>query len=245
MCFEEELSDEEYSDSTGVFQRQAASGTAAVTAASSLEVDPDGGEGANGFSHSEDGFTRKSEPQGSESPLMRDHSTFSQKAAVGSNALSISGGSHTNQDEGQLESKRSPKLEHKAVVRVKSMMSIEAANLPPQQSCRAEESSAAPAHCGKSPRMAAGMEASQHSKKGGASEADATWTHETVILQRTEGESFGLDLEIMSSPLKVVITGLKAGGAAEKVLDLLISSPVSVTGYCIICAKPLFKKLFA
>ncbi|XP_035801614.2 PDZ domain-containing protein 2 isoform X5 [Amphiprion ocellaris] len=37
-----------------------------------------------------------------------------------------------------------------------------------------------------------------------------------VTLNRREDESFGLDLEIMSSPLKVVIAGLKPGGAAEK-----------------------------
>ncbi|XP_061836461.1 PDZ domain-containing protein 2 isoform X1 [Nerophis lumbriciformis] len=41
-------------------------------------------------------------------------------------------------------------------------------------------------------------------------------TLETVTLTRRKDESFGLDLEITASPLKVVVNGLKCGGAAER-----------------------------
>jgi len=44
-----------------------------------------------------------------------------------------------------------------------------------------------------------------------------------VTLRRTEGESFGLDLEVTSPPLKVVVVGLKPGGAAERVRGGLTS----------------------
>ncbi|XP_041854664.1 PDZ domain-containing protein 2 isoform X2 [Melanotaenia boesemani] len=39
--------------------------------------------------------------------------------------------------------------------------------------------------------------------------------HHTVTLRRSLEESFGLDLEILSSPLRVLVAGLKPGGAAE------------------------------
>ncbi|XP_048838459.1 PDZ domain-containing protein 2-like isoform X2 [Brienomyrus brachyistius] len=41
-------------------------------------------------------------------------------------------------------------------------------------------------------------------------------TVERMVLQRMETDSFGLDLEVTSSPLKVLIKGVQPGGAAER-----------------------------
>lgn len=195
-----------------------------------------------GFSQCEEGITTKSEAPGSESPFMPIRCPFDHKAGVassmgstGSSNLIINSENYTNQDDGQLESKRSPKLEHKAVTRVKSMMSIEAPNLPQQLKSKADEPSpglAPPqppsaAQGGRTPRAAAGLMPHQHCKKGDASELVGVCTINTVTLCRSEDESFGLDLEIMSSPLKVVVTGLKPGGAAERVcLTAFIFIPI-------------------
>ncbi|XP_078531025.1 PDZ domain-containing protein 2 [Lissotriton helveticus] len=106
--------------------------------------------------------------------------------------------------EGQVEVKRSPKLEHKAVTRVKSMMSVECPNLPKQKS---EES------CSSNKQ---GVRTQTHSRKLEGSDDSGHHSPDIVQLSRNEHESFGLDLEIMSSPLKVLITRLRAGGAAER-----------------------------
>uniref|UniRef100_G3NIF8 PDZ domain-containing protein n=1 Tax=Gasterosteus aculeatus TaxID=69293 RepID=G3NIF8_GASAC len=72
----------------------------------------------------------------------------------------INSENHPHQEDGQLESKRSPKLEHKAVTRVKSMMSIEAPNLPQQQKAKAEDPSpglglppSQATQCGRNPKF--------------------------------------------------------------------------------------------
>ncbi|XP_043402945.1 PDZ domain-containing protein 2 isoform X3 [Chelonia mydas] len=106
--------------------------------------------------------------------------------------------------EAQLESMRSPKLEHKAVTRVKSMMSTECRNLPRQKmeehgSCHKPVARTLP-----------------HSKKTEGPDIPRQSNAETVNLLRNEDESFGLDLEIQATPVRVVITGLQSGGAAER-----------------------------
>ncbi|CAM5153581.1 unnamed protein product [Natator depressus] len=106
--------------------------------------------------------------------------------------------------EAQLESMRSPKLEHKAVTRVKSMMSTECRNLPRQKmeehgSCHKPVARTLP-----------------HSKKTEGPDIPRQSNAETVNLLRNEDESFGLDLEIQATPVRVVITGLRSGGAAER-----------------------------
>ncbi|KAM6033260.1 PDZ domain-containing protein 2 isoform 2-T2 [Chlamydotis macqueenii] len=103
--------------------------------------------------------------------------------------------------EAQLESKRSPKLEHRAVTRVKSMMSTECRSLQRQ---RMEE------HGSYNKPVARTL---PHSRKYEA--PDGAGQGEIVTLVRNEHESFGLDLEIQAVPLKVVVTGLRPGGAAE------------------------------
>ncbi|XP_074875930.1 PDZ domain-containing protein 2 isoform X3 [Buteo buteo] len=105
--------------------------------------------------------------------------------------------------EAQLESKRSPKLEHRAVTRVKSMMSTECRSLQRQ---RMEE------HGSYNKPVARTL---PHSKKCEAPDGAGQGQGEIVTLVRNEHESFGLDLEIQAMPLKVVVTGLRPGGAAE------------------------------
>ncbi|XP_070599595.1 PDZ domain-containing protein 2 isoform X2 [Erythrolamprus reginae] len=104
-----------------------------------------------------------------------------------------------------LETKRSPKLEHKAVTRVKSLMSIEYHGVPRPKN---EEHGACSRASGKVlPSI----------QRNEAQESPLEQSHvESVTLSRNENESFGLDLEIHASPLRIVITGLQPGGAAER-----------------------------
>uniref|UniRef100_UPI003AAE2EE9 PDZ domain-containing protein 2 n=1 Tax=Centroberyx gerrardi TaxID=166262 RepID=UPI003AAE2EE9 len=215
-----------------------------VIATSSLEVDEDSQDGGDlqrdgssdmptplyGSSlESEDGIAINS---GSESPFMPIRCPFDHEAGVtasmssGSSNLAVKKDTHTNRDGGQTESKRSPKLEHKAVTRVKSMMSIEAPNLPQPLKPKSDEPSPALAsfqppsqalQCGGIiPRTPGWVIPHQHCRKGEVNELAGVCTIDMVILRRSEEESFGLDLEIKSSPLKVIITGLRPGGAAER-----------------------------
>lgn len=247
---EDELSDDEYSNSTenpGLLHRQtksdsvnAKTDTVVVIATSLLDgYSEDDGDfqrcGSNdvttplycGFSQCEEVITSKSESPATESPLMPIRCPFDHNVRVGSGSNNLTIGSvyYTNKDDGQLESKHSPKLEHKAVTRVKSMMSTEAPHVPQQQKSKVDGSSPGLAlsqsqflatQCGRNPRIAGGLIHHEHCKKGYASELAGVCAIDTVTLWRSEDESFGLDLEIISSPLKVIIAGLKPGGAAER-----------------------------
>ncbi|KAE8636590.1 hypothetical protein XENTR_v10003050 [Xenopus tropicalis] len=105
--------------------------------------------------------------------------------------------------EGPIENKRSPKLEHKAVTRVKSMMSIE---YPSSPKPKAEES-CLPSKPTKPLPLVKKPEGSEHSGK---------CITDTVQLFCSEYESVGLDLEIKESPLSVIITGLRPAREGEK-----------------------------
>ncbi|KAF5905617.1 PDZ domain-containing protein 2 isoform X2, partial [Clarias magur] len=109
------------------------------------------------------------------------------------------------------EAKRSPKLEHKAVTRVKSMMSIECPNPNPNPAQKPK-----PEDVASQTQAAQRGRTQQHCRRGELSELAGICTIETVVLKRSESESFGLDLEIKSSPVRVLITGLRPGGAAER-----------------------------
>ncbi|KAL6465627.1 hypothetical protein MHYP_G00257600 [Metynnis hypsauchen] len=125
------------------------------------------------------------------------------------------------------------------------MMSIECPNMP--QKTKGEETTTATA----SPAQAAQCSTRtasrpQHQcRRGEHSELAGICTIETVVLKRSETESFGLDLEIKSSPLKVLITGLRPGGAAEReargrmsVGDEIVAigeTPVCTSSYQEIC----------
>lgn len=216
--------------------------SAVATAASSLDINGNSEDGGDlqrcgshdvptplygSFSQCEEGITNKSDSPGSESPLMPIRKAGGASSmGSGPTNLIINSENYTSQDDGQLESKRSPKLEHKAVTRVKSMMSIEAPNLPQQLKSKVDDPSPGsgpsqpPSHTtqsGRNPKTAGGLVPHQHCKKEDASELVGVFTIDTVTLRRSEDESFGLDLEIMSSPLKVVISALRPGGAAERV----------------------------
>ncbi|XP_068957104.1 PDZ domain-containing protein 2-like isoform X1 [Petaurus breviceps papuanus] len=102
----------------------------------------------------------------------------------------------------QVESKKSPKLEHKAITRVKSLMSIECPGSPKQKN-----EDPGPGH-----KPVARI--TPQCKR--AVTEDKAGLLETVHLVRLEDESFGLDLEIQATPLKVVIRGFRPSGAAER-----------------------------
>ncbi|XP_069543485.1 PDZ domain-containing protein 2 [Brachyistius frenatus] len=375
MCFEDELSEDDGSDNTGntgLFHRPTQSQISkkdltVVIATASLDVDSEDRDlqrcGNSDVTPSvslfqaEEGSTKESESPGSESPFMPLYCPFGHKARLASSTdsvssnLAINSENYTNQDDGQVESKRSPKLEHKAVTRVKSMMSIEAPNLPSQTPAQtpsyvpsqtpshvpfqtpsqtpaqppshvpaqtpsqtpsytpshvpsqtlsqtpaqtpsyvpSQTPSQTPSHVpsqtpshvpshvpsqtpsyvpaqtlsqtpsqtpshfpsqtpaqttshvpsqtpfqtpshvpsqtppqvqlplsGRTPRSASGLEPHQLYKKGDNSDLGGVCTVDTVTLRRSEEESFGLDVEIRSSPLRVIIAGLKAGGTAER-----------------------------
>lgn len=236
MCSEDELSDNGDSDNTGnaeLAHRQTKSvncdsadlsnarpshmfrtGSDIIIATSSLDVDGDSEEGGDlqrcgssditppySFSQFEDSISPKAQSSYSESAFLSMHCTSDYKESIN---LASANKNHTNQIHGQVDLKRSPKLEHKAMTRVKGMLSAEQKAVSEHPQC-AETTR---------PAVAA---TSQHCKKEDASELLGVCTVDTVTLRRNEDESFGLNLEIMSFPLKVVITGLKPGGAAERV----------------------------
>ncbi|XP_043929312.1 PDZ domain-containing protein 2 isoform X2 [Protopterus annectens] len=102
-----------------------------------------------------------------------------------------------------LDSKRSPKLEHKAVTRVKSMISSEYSSVARQKN---DDHHSQNSKCTiRAPVLV----------KKEASDSCGTCTTETVHLHRKDSESFGMDLEIRATPLRVLIRGLQPGRAAE------------------------------
>ncbi|XP_077378633.1 uncharacterized protein pdzd2 isoform X4 [Festucalex cinctus] len=122
-----------------------------------------------------------------------------------------------------LVSNHHPEAEDKAVTTVQNVLYVDAPNFTEQQNpiATGPSSSANPFQfnstlCGKKSMNASGLINNKHCTKGDTSELLGVCTFETVTLTRKKDESFGLDLEIMASPLKVVINGLKPGGAAER-----------------------------
>ncbi|KAL0193058.1 hypothetical protein M9458_011354, partial [Cirrhinus mrigala] len=221
ICYEDEPSDDEtgLEEDSGPFRRllrgvsdsghhhHQEEDSGIVIATSSLEVDDESQDSSEShrqissepatplYGSSLESEEGPSGPPGAESPFMPIRSM----EATGGTNLGVKKEPHR---EGQ-EVKRSPKLEHKAVTRVKSMMSIETKGeeppLLPVTPAQVTQNSTRPP-C----RML-------HCKKGESSELAGVCTIDTIVLQRSETESFGLDLEIKSAPLKVLITGLRPG----------------------------------
>ncbi|XP_073399982.1 PDZ domain-containing protein 2 isoform X2 [Dendrobates tinctorius] len=105
--------------------------------------------------------------------------------------------------ESQSENKRSPKLEHKAVTRVKSMMS----NTSPNSSKPKNEDGK------QSPKLTKMV---PPSKKSEGLEVSGRGNTETVELLYSEYESVGLDLEIKESPVRIIIAALRLQGRTDK-----------------------------
>ncbi|XP_062307224.1 PDZ domain-containing protein 2 isoform X1 [Osmerus eperlanus] len=229
ICYDDEPSDED-DDNAGAtataFRRAVVPGDAwrsrfpendsgIVIATSSVEVDEDSQDDRRGGARdssleSDEGF-----PLGGDSPFMPIRH-FDQEACGGgvSSSLGVKEPQRPREAGGQLESKRSPKLEHKAVTRVKSMMSIETPNSP-QQRGKAEELSQVSPHP-QGPQSRGSLPRAQQGRKGEAGGEAGAWSTDTVVLRRSEDESFGLDLEIKASPVQVLVTGLRPGGAAQR-----------------------------
>ncbi|XP_042303780.1 PDZ domain-containing protein 2 [Sceloporus undulatus] len=136
--------------------------------------------------------------------------------------------------EAQAESKRSPKLEHKAVTRVKSLMSIEYHGISRQKN---EDHGACSRTSGR---------VLPHIQKTEPQESPLGQKDtEVITLIRNENESFGLDLEISATPLRVVITNLRPGGVAERAargklvpgdeIVLINSFPIDGSSYEEVC----------
>ncbi|XP_038258498.1 PDZ domain-containing protein 2 isoform X3 [Dermochelys coriacea] len=192
-------------------QKNAKEDSGMVITTSSIEVDDEGQDGElsrhpGSKAAATPGFSNSLVTEESALEQMVDLSFFQIKALDYSGMPEI----HSTNlgvkklQEAQLESMRSPKLEHKAVTRVKSMMSTECRNLPRQKmeehgSCHKPVARTLP-----------------HSKKTEGPNIPRQSNAETVNLLRNEDESFGLDLEIQATPVRVVITGLRSGGAAER-----------------------------
>ncbi|XP_054629054.1 PDZ domain-containing protein 2 isoform X2 [Dunckerocampus dactyliophorus] len=140
-----------------------------------------------------EGYTGDSKVIGSESPFMPIRCLLEHKA---------------DKEDGQLQSKHVPQMDHAVTLAKSSETPNE------QQKSNVSEPSSDQTQCGKNSR--AESELIPHCTKVETSELLGVCTVETVILTRCEDESFGLDLEIMASPLKVVINRLKSGGAAER-----------------------------
>ncbi|KAL2092397.1 hypothetical protein ACEWY4_012195 [Coilia grayii] len=238
-----------------------------VVATSSVEVDeesqdgrsvggPGGGVGGGGSSlESEDGGAvgGGAIPPGAESPFMPIRCFDHDRGGGGGGAGGAVGGGTNNLGvkkesyrEGPPEPKRSPKLEHKAVTRVKSMMSIECPSASHTRSKGEEPVTSAPPmvhhnhhHSPAGTLTRAGCRGPHHCRRGEPSELAGVCTIETVVLRRSECESFGLDLEIKSSPLKVVITGLRPGGAAEResMGKMNVGDEIVAIGDTLVCAS--------
>ncbi|XP_062898872.1 PDZ domain-containing protein 2 isoform X1 [Mobula hypostoma] len=180
-----------------------------IIATSSVEVDDESQDGELQRNISSEGATSaygsSLESEDSSMEQMVD-SPFMPLKFFESSSSTETNHSNLGVKEGQLESKRSPKLEHKAVTRVKSMMSIECPpNLLRQKNEEHHSPSSKPV-----PRPL------PHSKKTESADASGPHHTETIHLSRKPSESFGLDLEIKASPLRILVTSLQPGGVAER-----------------------------
>ncbi|KAM9810525.1 PDZ domain-containing protein 2 [Neosynchiropus ocellatus] len=196
LCLDDELSDDEESVHAGPSQRSA---EAVTVNGQESEGAPPGVLGTDDLPTTvtptlEDGPDRCPGSDSAFTPIW---------SQLDLNAGTPGGGvSETQQDGGQREPVRSPTLAHPAVSQVTSVMSTESnwVQQPgPQKSVRASAAPHLPSENGDVDGELAGV-----------------CTVDTVTLTRRGDESFGLDLEIMASPLKVVISRLRSGGAAER-----------------------------
>ncbi|XP_057687790.1 PDZ domain-containing protein 2 isoform X3 [Corythoichthys intestinalis] len=143
-----------------------------------------------------EGYTNSYELPGAESPFMPIRCPLKQKVV--------------ERDEHILQDPTNTK--DKAATLVNSVSCPEAANFTEQQN----NGGSGPSSSVNNTMPSRDHIDDQQHPKGAENEMFGICTVETVTLTRNKDESFGLDLEIISSPLKVVINGLKPGGAAER-----------------------------
>lgn len=173
---------------------------------------------AGNLSQCVEGTTVQSASPGTESVVISFPSSCDIKAEVGSEVSNSARNSLNcaNETDGQWKSQPSPKTKHKGVT------STEAPNLLQHhnKSLSGLTPLQPPSHitpCVTSSSVTADLLPPQHCVKGDVIDLVGLSTINTVTLCRSEDESFGLDVEVISSPLKVVITGIKPGGTAERV----------------------------
>lgn len=240
MSFEEELSDENNSGgSTELCHRTTKSHLVAFERDGTLlDVAGDGEDvvelqwcgrddktkiPAGNLSQCVEGTTVQSASPANESVFIPFHSSCDLKPEVGSE-VSNSGKNSlncANETDGQRKSQHSPKTEHKGATTTEAPNLLQHRNeslsgLTPLQP---------PSHvtpCITSSSATADSLPPQHCVKGDVIDLVGLSTINTVTLCRSEDESFGLDVEVISSPLKVVITGIKPGGTAERVCLVFI-----------------------
>ncbi|XP_077456869.1 PDZ domain-containing protein 2 [Stigmatopora argus] len=149
------------------------------------------------YSGSKEGYTNTYKLPGPESPFMPIRCPSKQKVA---------------EIDDRNTFQHPPETGEKASTLVKSVSCPEAADFTEEQN----NSANGPSPSAKNSMTSSVLLDDCHYPKGAEIEGFGVCTVHNVTLTRKKDESFGLDLEIISSPLKVVINGLKPGGAAER-----------------------------
>lgn len=237
MFVEEELSDDEYSNNpgnSGFFHTSTKNADsvgcktkAVVESAMALDVDMDSeddGDLQNCWKLHETKINHGTLSQCKEDiprPVFTDQEA--EVTSLSSNLLSFSLNS-TNPDYQLVGLKCFSELDHREVVQFNTMMSNKGLNMPQQQNFSIDEPSVClttiqPSSC--STQCDTPL---QDCKMADASELGGASSVNTVTLWRRADESFGIDVEIISYPIKVVITRLKPGGAAGRVCLIALTS---------------------
>ncbi|XP_036384601.1 PDZ domain-containing protein 2-like [Megalops cyprinoides] len=241
VCYEDESSDDdedvrhvEVDGRRSLQPRGVSDVDPGVAVSLEAEEGQDRGQVRRNFSsHESNGLSGQDSPRPQPNPPGTESPFIPIRCQEGGGADSNLGVKKDPQGNVQVDSKHSPKLEHKAVTRVKSMLSTECPS-PPQRP-KGEGPASQPAHTGAWPQS----RPPSHCRKVEPGELAGVYTLETVFLQRSEAESFGMDLEITSSPLKVVITGLRPGGAAERESKgkLCVGDEIVAIGDSLVCSS--------
>lgn len=237
LFVEEELSDDEYSNNPGNsgFFHGSTKNTDSVgcktkavfESATTLDVDGDNedhGDLQNCWKLHETKINHDTLPQCEEDitrPVCTDQEA--DVTSLSSNLLSFSLNS-TNPDYGLVGLKCSSELHHREVVQFNTMMSNKGSNMPQQQNFSIDGPSLCLTTIQPSSSSTQCETPLQDCTIGDASELGGASTVNTVTLWRKADESFGIDVEIISYPVKVIITRLKPGGAAGRVCLIALTS---------------------
>lgn len=237
MFVEEELSDDEYSNhpgNSGFFHRSTKNADsvgcktkAVVESAVTLDVDGDNeddGDLQNCWKLHETKINHGTLSECKEDiprPVCTDQEA--DVTSLSSNMLSFSSNS-TNPDYELVGLKCFSELDHREVVQFNTMMSDKGSNVPRRRNFSIDEPSLCLTTIQPSPGSTQCETPLQDCKMGDASELGGASSVNTVTLWRRADESFGIDVEIISYPVKVIITRLKPGGAAGRVCLIALAS---------------------